>query len=308
MREVRPNVFIEDRYSSPPGEYHGCNYGFVQTTDGIVVIDTPEWPSDAVSLADELSERGEVRFVVNTHEHIDHVAGNAFLPGTVVAHARAREHMSQPPGVDQAKVLFGLLFEEPTASRKRARVDELTDDEVPWGTFLRILLEDADEEGVSLLDEYRLTLPNVTFTDDMTLHVGEYSFELTYLPGHSDGHIGVYVPEAQVFFAGDNVATGVYPSLATSLPREWLESLRTIEAHDVDVVIPGHGAVCDLDEVREFSSFLDRRVRAVEDAIASGMSADEAAERIAFDDGRPALHSNRRADEMDVRRLYDQLS
>ena len=46
MRQLTGNVRVETGV-------RGCNYGYVQTTDGIVMLDSPQLPSDAVRLHTE---------------------------------------------------------------------------------------------------------------------------------------------------------------------------------------------------------------------------------------------------------------
>src|SRR5579864_508190 len=56
----------------------GANAGFIIGTDGVAVVDTFENPAASRVLLDEIRKKTNlpIRFVVNTHYHIDHVAGN----------------------------------------------------------------------------------------------------------------------------------------------------------------------------------------------------------------------------------------
>jgi cyclase len=68
-----------------------------------VVVDT-QFPAEGKALLDGLNERSGNRGVdvlLNTHHHGDHTGGNVAFRGAarkVVAHAKADEHMRQPPG------------------------------------------------------------------------------------------------------------------------------------------------------------------------------------------------------------------
>src|SRR4026209_404898 len=55
MKQLTANVFIET-------ELKGANHGFVTTSDGIVLIDTPHKPSDAMRLKGEISRHGRLRY------------------------------------------------------------------------------------------------------------------------------------------------------------------------------------------------------------------------------------------------------
>src|SRR5256714_12414656 len=80
MRQLTKNVFVETGI-------RGCNHGFVTTSDGIVMIDSPHKPSDALKLKAEIARRGgRLRYIINTEPHGDHWAGNAFFDAPLVAH------------------------------------------------------------------------------------------------------------------------------------------------------------------------------------------------------------------------------
>ena len=83
MKQLTTNVFVEN-------EIRGCNHGFVTTSDGIVMIDSPHKPTDAMKLKAELAKRGPVRYIINTEPHGDHWTGNAFFDAPVIAHAGVR--------------------------------------------------------------------------------------------------------------------------------------------------------------------------------------------------------------------------
>ena len=80
-----------------PGESKaGANAGFVIGDDGVAVIDTFEDASAAKVLLEEIRKTTKlpIRFVVNTHYHIDHVAGNGVFAeagAVIVAHRNVRE-------------------------------------------------------------------------------------------------------------------------------------------------------------------------------------------------------------------------
>jgi cyclase len=302
MHEVTDGVHVEDRYSTH-GEYHGCNYGFVETGDGIVAVDTPEWPSDAVAYRDDLADRGKVAYLINTHEHIDHVAGNHFVPGRRVSHELVREAMSIPPEFDRTKHLLTHLFPGDVAESKIATVEEWGAGGFDWADVMRLIFEDIDPDSLAHLDGYGMVPPEVTFTDEATLHVGDCTFELLSVPGHVESHIAVHVPEKGVVFAGDTVTTECYPSMAGSVPHAWLDSLERLADLDVDHVVPGHGPVAGPDAISEFASFLETAMERVA-AVTDDQTVDEAVESVQFDDLRPPLHPMALSHRDDVERLY----
>ena len=83
MQQLTANVFAETGL-------RGANHGFVTTSDGIVLIDTPHKPSDALRLKAEIERRGPLRYIINTEPHGDHWTGNAFFNVPVVAQQGVR--------------------------------------------------------------------------------------------------------------------------------------------------------------------------------------------------------------------------
>ena len=63
MKQITSNVWVET-------ETRGCNFGFVTTTDGIVMIDSPHKPTTAMWLKTEIENRGLLRYIINTEPHL----------------------------------------------------------------------------------------------------------------------------------------------------------------------------------------------------------------------------------------------
>jgi len=81
MEQVTANVFTETKV-------RGCNPSYVTTSDGVVVIDTPQLPTRALAMREAAEHRGPIRYVINTEHHVDHIFGNYYFKGagTVVHH------------------------------------------------------------------------------------------------------------------------------------------------------------------------------------------------------------------------------
>src|SRR6266542_3794215 len=79
MEQLTANVFVETGLK-------GANHGLVTTSDGVVLIDTPHKPSDALRLRGDIEGRARLRYIINTEPHGDHWSGNAFFNVPVVAH------------------------------------------------------------------------------------------------------------------------------------------------------------------------------------------------------------------------------
>ncbi len=71
IQQVTGNVFADTGRQ-------GCNFGFLITSDGIVMFDSPHRPTDALELKAEIERRGQLRYIINTEPHGDHWTGNFF--------------------------------------------------------------------------------------------------------------------------------------------------------------------------------------------------------------------------------------
>ncbi|MDO8634764.1 MAG: MBL fold metallo-hydrolase [Dehalococcoidia bacterium] len=275
MYKATSNVYV-NLWTREQATLRGCNSSFVVTSGGVVVIDTPQMPTDAIKWRDEIAKKGEARYIINTEHHPDHITGNFFIPGTVVS--------SQI-----VKSMFSSMLKIPG---------------------IQAMVKDKDPEGILLMEGYQPRPPTITFSDRLTLYLGEHSFELIRMPGHTEGQVGVFVPQEKVMFTGDNFANGWQPSMNFSCPLEWIESLKKIEAMEVEVVVPGHGKIGDKKSVRIFREFIQECVDTVRQAISQGMSQEEAAARITFEIEKypPALHSGPQWQRRNVLRLYEMLS
>jgi len=298
LREITQNIFSEDRFSLPTGGNRGCNPSYVVTKEGIVVIDTPELPSDAMAMRAEIQRHGEVKYVINTHHHTDHIAGNYFFPGIVVAHQGIREK-------------FFARLSEFTSLRTGKELEEMERDGNGIINHIRQIIQDKDPEGMQYPQGFLLKPPSITFDKCLTLYVGEYTFKLVSLPGHTPSHIGVYIPEARIIFAGDNFTTDSQPSLAQSSPLEWVDSLKKIESLDIAIVVPGHGQICGPEKLKEFRAFLEMCIDMVKQAIKKGVSKEEASATISFEGLHPgkatAVHLGPEIQRKNVARIYEAL-
>jgi len=96
-------VFTPIRHNVGFFTMRGGTIGYLVNSGGVAVVDS-QFPAEAKACLDGLNERSGSRpvdFLINTHHHGDHTAGNISFRGAakkVVAHTKADEHMRQPPG------------------------------------------------------------------------------------------------------------------------------------------------------------------------------------------------------------------
>jgi glyoxylase-like metal-dependent hydrolase (beta-lactamase superfamily II) len=124
----------------------------------------------------------------------------------------------------------------------------------------------------------------------------------------------VYIPEEKVVFTSDNIFHKVKTYLHAALHDEWLNSLKQLENLDANVLVPGHGTVCDKSYLPEQAAIIRGWVNLVTKLFKQGMSLEEAQEKVADMDPDPNTSINSRVSTRQqiqhsaVQRLYEVLN
>jgi cyclase len=243
MRRVGRNSFTEVYFA-------GCNPSFVETSDGYVMIDSPQQPIDAMRWRERLEDKAPIRYLINTEPHGDHISGNAYFTNTqVVGQVKLQECF------ERYLYAFGSLDE------KRERFKESDPDSV-W------LVGHPDYPAANP--------PTLTFDDRLTLNLGNHTFNIIHMPGHTAPQTSVHVPEEGVVFTGDNVFHKCRSWLQECDPWEWLAALDSIAALDVETIVPGHGEPCSKAYLKEQGQIIENWVGYVERLVERGIGPDEA--------------------------------
>jgi cyclase len=257
MEQVTANVYTNTRI-------RGCNPSYVVTSDGVVVIDTPQLPTRAVAMRAEAESHGPIRYLINTEHHVDHIFGNYWFKGagTVVNHKGL---------YDNFMVVAPIL--DPFAYAEEA-------------------IPTDDPEGAALFpdrDEYYRD-PNkgrIVFSGDLVLRVGETTFRCLHTPGHTPGQLAVHVPAEGVVFTGDTIFNHCQTWLMTSDIDGWLAALERIRTLDFEHLVPGHGPVTGRSALDDQRAILLEWRAGVAAAVAEGLSREETQQRVDFRDRFP---------------------
>jgi glyoxylase-like metal-dependent hydrolase (beta-lactamase superfamily II) len=172
--------------------------------------------------------------VVNTHANGDHCYGNALVrDARIVASARTAEEMTELP----AAAMSALIEQAPAMGE----VGEF---------FLRCF-------GQFSFAGIEAVLPHETFEGELTVGVGARELELIEAgPAHTRGDTLVLLANERVLFAGDLLFNGLHPIVWAGPVSNWIAACERILTMDVDVIIPGHGPLAGMDDVRELRDYL----------------------------------------------------
>lgn len=260
--EIADRVFVR-RYRE-----WDVSIGVVVGERGALVVDTRASLAQGRALASDvrrLSGTPHVRWVVNTHEHFDHVFGNGAFDsegsaGQVAIHAHEVAAASMVAAGERIK---GLIRDDPELDPEQPEITA------------QVLQDVLDTE---------VALPTVTFSSASTIDLGDRYVELLHLGrGHTAGDLVVRIPDADVVFAGDLIEESAdreaTPGFGSDcFPLEWAETLDLLIGvlSDASVVVPGHGVVVDKPFVqtqRDDIADLAEMIRAL---VAHGVPVDEA--------------------------------
>ena len=161
--------------------------------------------------------------------------------------------------------------------------------------------------------EQQARLPNQTFRDRMTLHLGGKDIQILYVGrAHTRGDSIIFVPQDRIVYLSELFFANQFFFMADGFGVDWLRALDTIEALDADIFVPGHGPIPadprqtrqDLRRARQM--LIDVR-DGVQKEIARGATEDQAVASLRWPQyEKMAGYDGQR--ETAVRRFYQQLT
>ena len=210
MQQLTKHVYTET-------EIRGCDPSMVLTSEGAVFIDTAQWITNLeqmISFAEE--KAGSIKYLINTESHIDHIFGNHWLKkagATIIGQEKILDTFFKiPPS-------FNMTTHDYNVDIIR-RQDPQALDRMPSES------------------DYIVAKPDITFSQRLTLKLGEHTFECVHTPGHSPEQTSVYVPEERCVFVGDNIFNDCQIWLHSADFDDLFDSLNWLQGLDVDYITP----------------------------------------------------------------------
>lgn len=224
-------------------EGDGGNIGASVGEDGIVMVDDQYAPlAEKIQAALKGITDKPVRVIINTHYHGDHTGGNALFQreAPIIAHDNVRKRMEEGGTAGN----YGSVSFPAKPQPKNA-------------------------------------LPIITFDHNMTVHLNGEDVQAIHFPhGHTDGDSVVFFPKSNVVHTGDDFVTYGFPFIdlsgGGSVEGMIMALEEIIPKLPADVkVIPGHGGVSNLDDVRRYLTMLKETRVAIENGIKQGKTLDQ---------------------------------
>jgi len=221
----------------------GGNIGACVGQDGIVVVDDQYAPlAEKIQAALKGITDKPVRFIINTHYHEDHTGGNLYFQkqAPIIAHDNVRKRLEKGGTAGNGSSVHFEAKPQPAGA-----------------------------------------LPILTFDHDVTVHLNGEDIRALYFPaGHTDGDCIIFFPKSNVVHMGDDFGTYGFPFIdidGGGSINGMIDAVETVisQLPPDAKVIPGHGPVSSVDDMRAYVKMLRETREVVQTALKQGKTFDD---------------------------------
>jgi len=242
MQEIAPHVNIETSYA-------GVTLAAINWPHGLILIDSPFRPDDTRSWRSSLLNLGGGvdRLMINLDGHFDRTLGARAMDCTVLGHEKMAQVFRNRP------VTFKVQSAETGAE---------------WELY----------NGMGSI---RWAPPEITFTQQMTIHWDSSPLVLEYHPGPSVGAIWAILPEEHIVFLGDAILPEQPPFLANADVPAWIDTLQELNspAYQDYLLVGGRGGMIPQDQIHKQIGYLNK-VNQLLEPLAERKAAPEETEKL----------------------------
>lgn len=216
----------------------GGNIGVSVGEDGILMVDDQFMPlAEKIRAALQYLNSGKLTFLLNTHYHGDHVGGNEVFgsEATIIAHDNVRTR----------------------------------------------LMTEQTRAGNVTPPRPKEAWPVISFSESVSVHFNGEEIRLVHMPAaHTDGDAAVWFTGSNVVHLGDLFFNGMFPYVdidAGGNPFQLTGHIAEIlkELPDDAKVIPGHGPLGSVEDLRSYHRMLSETIATVRQQKESGKSLKE---------------------------------
>jgi cyclase len=239
LKNIGPGIYAA---IDGPEHHAGSNAGVIIGDDSVMVVDSFFDPAAARALLAEIHKLTPkpVRYVVNTHYHADHVAGDGVFRDAgaiIIAHRNVRNWIRT-----ENLHLFG---------------DQITP---------------ALREMVA-----GFALPDLVTDKSIVVWLGSRRVDIQAAPGHTGGDLLISVPDAKVLFCGDILWRKVSPNIIDGTVGLWIHTLagfQRLQDPANEVFVPGHGDVATIKDVMALHDYFTDLTKWTVEARAAGLTGE----------------------------------
>jgi cyclase len=215
---------------------YGANQAFTLLEDSVLVFDSGLTTIQARNLEQKIQQLTDkkIRYLVNSHDHSDHVFGNSYFKKKYSSHG--------------FHIISHAVCQDQLLARGSKRL----------AGYLRI------PELKKHLQSVEMQEADITYPDlGMRLEIEGIELVLSHPPtgAHTLGDTVLYLPKSRTAFPGDIVWNRFLPNLEDANLEGWISYLEDMDLSTYQKFVPGHGKVCGPERVVEFRDYL-KAVRA----------------------------------------------
>jgi len=209
---------------------------------GVVLIDTGFSDEIGRHLKNTIAGLTDkpVTHIINTHHHGDHILGNTAFPEAEIISSKKCRELVEQRGYDWIATLENMTGKQyPNTRPVPANIV------YPQESRTRVTLQ-----GIAM--------------------------ELWSPAGsHTPGDMMVYLPQDKLLVSGDILVKEMTPSFVDAHVGTWIDTLAQIEKRDIETVIPGHGPLMRMADVRAMHQRMADLYAGIEEGYNQGLMDSE---------------------------------
>jgi glyoxylase-like metal-dependent hydrolase (beta-lactamase superfamily II) len=291
LQQAADGVFLA---RAKPQTVINCNAAIFVRSQDVVVVDAHAKPSAASALIAQIKREvttKPVRYVINSHFHLDHTQGNHAYRGAepkidFIATEATKKSMEEL-AVIRLKASVDEVPSQIEALRKEAEKAESASEKAFCAGEIEHLKAYQAE-----MQDYVLELPTITFEKSYELKDRAFDLHLEFHGhAHTAGDVFVLCPQQRAIATGD-ASHGWLPYIFDGFPKSWPKTIDSIAQADFAHVLGGHGPLQnDRTVMMSQRNYIEELTERVEQARAAGQTVAEMQQRITVESMR-SLQSN----------------
>jgi glyoxylase-like metal-dependent hydrolase (beta-lactamase superfamily II) len=239
-------------------KFVGVHLGLVTTKDGALLIDCPLKVEETREWLSAVTEYGKPRYMALLDAHPDRVLGARALDLPLIGQDRTLE----------------LILE--------------------WGDTYKGNLHPigAEADRLKRVTGVQRAAPEITFSGEMNIHLGEVTFKFLHRPGPQPGSTWVLLPKEKVGFIGDTVVLDEPPYIGLANLKRWMDALDELRTAPLEryTLLTSQGGPIKRDDINIMARFLRKVEYRLEKASRESMDEEQVGQLAAelLDDFKPA--------------------
>ena len=185
--------------------------------EGVILVDTgftDEIGRHLKAAVAQITDK-PVTYIINTHHHGDHTLGNSEFEGAQIISAEKCRDLVNETGYEWIGLVENMTgYKFPNTKPVPASI---------------VYPEDSQNTVTLLGVEMQLRVPHGS---------------------HTPGDMMVYLPKFQILISGDILVNRMIPSFRDAHVKTWINTLEQIQNMDIKTIIPGHGPLMTLKDVK----------------------------------------------------------